>query len=146
MQSRFELFTLLISRLSKEIKKIKTKETEEYCLSSPHVIIIYFLHKYNGMTLKELCDACLEDKASVSRSLDALRKKGLINSQNNNHYKNKLSLNEQGCLVATKLCEKIDIFVEIASSGIAEEDRKVMYSCLNIIYQNLKNVSDKYED
>ena len=146
MQSRFELFTLLISGLSKEIKKIKTKETEEYCLSSPHVIIVYFLHKYNGMTLKELCDACLEDKASVSRSIDSLRKKGFINSQDNKHYKNKLSLTEQGSIVATKLCEKIDAFVEIASSGITEEERKVMYSCLNVIHQNLKNVSDKYED
>ena len=140
MQSRFELFTLLISKISREIKKIKTKEVEEYSLSGSHVTIIYFLKKYNRLTLKELSQACVEDKAGISRLVDSLKKKGLLQNSTDNGYKQKLMLNEKGELVANEICKKIDDIVELASKGISQENREIMYECLNTICKNLENM------
>jgi len=68
MEAKFLTFTLLISKLSREIRKIKTKEVLEYNLSSPHVTIIYLIYKNKGLTLKNVCDV-LEKIKPVSPAL-----------------------------------------------------------------------------
>jgi len=141
MEAKFLTFTLLISKLSREIRKIKTKEVLEYNLSSPHVTIIYLIYKNKGLTLKNVCDVTGEDKASISRSVEALRKKGLISQVDSNHYKNSINLSEQGLFVAKQISEKIDSVVALASNGISEHDRQIMYKCLNVISNNLDSFS-----
>ena len=74
MMERFETFTLLISQISRSIRKIKTEEMAEFKLKSPHVSCLYYLYKEKTLTAKELCDICDEDKAAISRSLLYLEK------------------------------------------------------------------------
>ena len=44
MEERFKTFTVLISKISRNIKKIKNQEMAEYGLRSVHVTCLYYLY------------------------------------------------------------------------------------------------------
>lgn len=148
MDGRFSAFTLLISSLSRHIRRIKTAEVAEYGLKSPHVSCLYYIHKAGKLTARELCDMCGEDKGAVSRSLEYLEKKGLIKTEviDGKKYKTPLVLTESGLKVANELSTKIDRALEKAGEGLKEEDRLIMYRSLEIINNNLKDVCKEYQD
>ena len=83
MKERFKTFTVLIAKISRGIRKIKTEEMAEFNLKSPHVSCLYYLFKSKTLTAKELCDVCDEDKAAVSRSIDFLESNNYITCKTN---------------------------------------------------------------
>ena len=70
MEKRFETFTVLINRISRNIRKIKNQEMAEFHLRSAHISCLYYLYASRGLTAAELCEKCEEDKATVSRALE----------------------------------------------------------------------------
>ena len=72
MQERFETFTVLINRISRDIRRIKNQEMAAYHLRSVHVSCLYYIYSLNGVTSAELCEHCEEDKATISRALEYL--------------------------------------------------------------------------
>lgn len=98
MEERFETFTVLITRISRSIKRIKADEMADFELKGPHVSCLYYLSQQDGMTAAELCERCDEDKAAISRSLDDLEKNGYITcaSGAGKRYKSPLRLTERG--------------------------------------------------
>ena len=84
MKERFETFTILINRISRNIRKIKNQEMAEYNLRSPHVSCLYYLYLSDGLTATELCERCEEDKATISRSLDYLETNGYLTCDSKN--------------------------------------------------------------
>lgn len=148
MQERFREFTVLMVRINRYIHKIKTEEMAEFDLKSPHVSCLYYLYKAGELTAKELCDVCAEDKAAVSRSVEYLEKKGLIScaSEAKKRYKAPLTLTEKGKEIAEKTQRKIDDALAVASAGLSEENRALMYECLSLISDNLQKICDGYEN
>ncbi len=146
MEDRFELFTTLMTKISRNIRRIKTKEMAEFDLKTPHTSCLYYLYKVGGMTAKELCDICDEDKAAISRSIDFLEKQEFIecDSKADKRYKSELYLTEKGKEVAQKVAKKVDYVVDKASEGLSEENRIILYKSLNLISENLKKFNDKY--
>ena len=63
MQERFETFTVLINRISRDIRRIKNQEMAVYHLRSAHVSCLYYIYSLDGVTSAELCEHCEEDKA-----------------------------------------------------------------------------------
>ena len=78
MQVRFETFTVLINRISRDIRRIKNQEMAAYHLRSVHVSCLYYIYSLNGVTSAELCEHCEEDKATISRALEYLESNGFI--------------------------------------------------------------------
>ena len=78
MQQRFEMFTVLINRISRDIRRIKNQEMAAYHLRSAHVSCLYYIYSLDGVTSAELCEHCEEDKATISRALDYLEGNGFI--------------------------------------------------------------------
>lgn len=148
MENRFETFTVLISKISRSIRRIKTGEMAEYNLKSPHVTCLYYLYKNRTLTATELCELGSEDKAATSRSLDYLEKEGFITCDSNlkKRYKNPLILTSKGEEVACAIAKKIDNVLTIASDGLSEENRKIFYESLSIISSNLENLCKNYMD
>ena len=64
MQERFETFTVLINRISRDIRKIKNQEMADYHLRSVHVSCLYYVYSLGSVTSAELCEHCEEDKRS----------------------------------------------------------------------------------
>lgn len=145
MDKRFDTFTALIQNISRLIRKIKTAEVAEYKLRSSHVCCLYYLYKNNGMTAKELCDACCEDKGAMSRSIDFLEKNGFLSCKtvSAKRYNSPLTLTEKGIVTAKGISEKVDTVLKSSSSGITENDLAVMYNALAKVEENLRSICGK---
>ena len=147
MQERFETFTVLINRISRNIRKIKNQEMAEYNLRSAHVSCLYYLYSSCGLTATELCERCEEDKATISRALDYLEKNGYLycETRNTRRYKSPLILTETGREVGKKIAEKIDGVLEAISGDLTNEERLAFYRSLSIISNSLDSVLKRGE-
>ena len=147
MQERFKSFTVLITKINRSIRRIKTEEMAEFDLKSPHVSCLYYLYKAQTLTAKELCDICEEDKAAVSRSIEYLETNGYVtcNSKMQKRYRTPLELTEKGREIGARIVERIDRILGAASEGLDEAERLVMYRSLALISENLQKLCDRYE-
>lgn len=143
MEERFETFTVLINRISRNIRKIKNQKMAEYNLRSAHVSCLYYLYTNQGATATDLCEKCEEDKATVSRALEYLEKNGFITCrpQNTKRYKSPLALTERGTEVGKRIAEIIDGVLNEIGLFMTEEERKAFYHALSKISEGLENFS-----
>lgn len=148
MEERFKTFTVLVSKVRRNIQRIKAEEMAEYDLKCPHVSCLYYLYKEGPMTAKELCDICDEDKAAVSRSVDQLEKRGYVEcpEDSKKRYRAKIKLTDEGKVIAGGVAKKVDMILDLAGEGISEEDRRIFYRSLQIISTNLEAICSKYDD
>ena len=147
MQERFETFTVLINRISRNIRKIKNQEMAEYNLRSAHISCLYYIYFLKGATATDLCERCEEDKATISRALDYLETNGFISRdvESAKRYKSPLMLTNKGLEVGKKIADKIDGVLETISGGLTEKERKEFYRCLSIVSESLDAVSKNGE-
>ena len=145
MQERFETFTVLINRISRNIRKIKNLEMTEYNLRSAHVSCLYYIYSLDKATATDLCERCEEDKATISRALDYLESDGYIirESENAKRYKSPIILTEKGKEVGGKIAEKINGVLDAISDGLTEEERIAFYRSLSIISDRLETISKR---
>lgn len=144
MTERFETFTVLLNKISRNVKKIKNQELAEYGLRSAHVSCIYYLYAANSLTATELCERCEEDKATISRALDVLEEKGFIvcQSQATKRYKSLWNLTEKGEKAGQKVFNAVERVLEEVSAGLSDDHRKMFYSYLRIVSDNLEKITD----
>ena len=138
MQEGFKAFTVMVRKINRDIKRLKTEIMAEFNLKCPHVSSFYYLYASGPMTAKELCEACQEDKGALSRSIDYLEKEGFIESIDKKKYKKPLVLTEKGRMIGKRLAEKIDALFLEASSDLSEEER-------TMLFEGLFKVSDRLE-
>ncbi len=116
-------------------------------LKSFYVSCLYYLYA-NGkpMTATELCEVCDEDKSYVSKSIDLLEKEGYVvcDSKTKKRYNCPISLTEKGNLIAKEVAKKIDDIVSFASQGLSEDNRRIFYSSLTLIANNLQKICSNY--
>lgn len=143
MAERFETFTVLINRISRNIRKIKNREMAEYDLRSAHISCLYYLYTGEHMTATDLCEKCEEDKATISRAVEFLEKNGYIicESRGAKRYRSELLLTEKGRMAGEKIAGKIADVLDEVSAGITDEERKMFYRSLQLISENLAKVS-----
>ena len=140
---RFETFTVLINRISRNIRKIKNREMEEYKLRSPHISCLYYLYTSENLTATDLCEKCEEYKATISRSLDYLEKNGylLCNSKSPKRYNSTFVLTDKGNDAGKKIASKIDLVLQEISTVLTEDERTEFYRSLNIISDSIERIS-----
>ena len=145
MQERFETFTVLINRISRNVKKIKNQEMAEYNLRSTHVSCLYYLYVHKGATATDLCERCEEDKATISRALDYLENNGYItrNPERTRRYNSPLALTDKGNEVGKKIADKVGSVLDAVSGVLTEEKRVDFYRSLSIISESLETVTKK---
>lgn len=142
MQQRFETFTTLINRISRNIRKIKNQEMAQYDLRSGHISCLYYLYTQQGLTATELCERCEEDKGTISRCIDYLESNGYLycQTQNAKRYKSPLYLTEKGLEAGQRISDKIHGVLDQISAGLTEEERLAFYRSLTIISDSLDAV------
>ena len=145
MRQRFETFTVLINKINRNIRKLKNQEMAEYGLRSTHVTCLYYLYSAQSLTATELCERCEEDKATISRALDFLEKKGFIEcrSRTAKRYKSPLYLTEKGKEAGKKVFDAVDRVLDQVDEGLTEEQRSVFYTYLTVISDNLEKITDR---
>ena len=147
MRERFETFTVLINRISRNIRRIKNQEMAEYHLRSAHVSCLYYIYSLKNATATDLCERCEEDKATVSRALEYLEETGYItrSAQSAKRYKSPLLLTEKGVEAGKKIADKIDGVLDAVSGGLTEEERVAFYRSLTVISESLDAISKNCE-
>ena len=148
MNQRYEVFTTLINRVNRNIRKIRNAGMAAYNLRSIHVSCLYPLYLSDGLTATELCERCEEDKATISRALDYLEKEGYLTCQSKTakRYKSPITLTDSGSLVSQKIADKIDGVLHDVSVCLSDEDRKDFYRFLTLISDNLDTIAKKFEE
>ena len=144
MKERFETFTVLINRISRNIRKIKNQEMAEYGLRSAHVSCLYYLYLSRQLTATELCERCEEDKATISRALEYLEINGFI-TRDVERYKSPILLTAKGFEAGKKIADKINGVLDRISVGLTEAERVAFYRSLSIISESLDVVSKNGE-
>lgn len=148
MTNRFEIFTVLINRINRNIRKIKNMEMSDYNLKSSHISCLYYLYISGGLTATQLCEKCEEDKATISRSLDYLEESGYISCQaeGGRKYKNPITLTDKGGNVGKEIASKINSVLTEISVALSEEERVNFYRSLNVISNYLEIIVKRNED
>lgn len=146
MQERFMNFTVLITRINRSIRRLKTEEMKKWGLKSHHVSCLYYLYKSESLTATELCDICGEDKASLSRAIEFLEDEGYIfcNSKSQKRYRSPLELTEKGSEAAKCISDKVDNVLKATADGVSDEERRIMYKALNSICLSLEKLEEEY--
>jgi len=144
MRKRFETFTVLINRISRNIRKIKNQEMAEYHLRSAHVSCLYYLYTNRGATATDLCERCEEDKATISRALDYLETNGFLTceTKSTKRYKSPLILTDKGNEVGKKIYDAVDRVLEEVGVGLTDEERETFYRYLIIVSNNLEKITN----
>lgn len=143
MQERFETFTVLINRISRDIRRIKNQEMASYHLRSAHVSCLYYIYSLDGVTSAELCEHCEEDKATISRALDYLEANGFVlrDSDRTKRYRSPLRLTERGQEAGKRIAEKIDTVLDTVSCTLTDEERAAFYRSLSAISRSLDAIA-----
>lgn len=139
MKRRFETFTALISKINRDIKKLKKLEMAEYGLRSAEISCLYFLYTGAAETVTDLAESIEEDKATVSRSLDSLERLGYVvcEADGAKRYNSAFTLTESGAALSKLIAEKIGLVLEDISLALSEEERESFYRSLGIISRRL---------
>ena len=144
MLKRFARFSLAISEIDRCWHKLAAEEMAKYELNSPHAVYLTTLYKFEeGITAAKLGELCCKNKADVSRMVAILEKKGLVTKETagGNVYRAKLLLTEEGKRAAEHVQQRAAVAVELAGSGMTDEEREVFYRCLERITTNLQTLS-----
>ena len=132
---RFETFSMLIAKINRNMRKLKAQEMQQFDLRSSHVQYIYHLYKEKALSLKQLSEICISDKAAVSRGI-------YVKQSDRRQYKLFFSLTEAGEEIGEKLSLRVDLVLKATSLGLSDEERRAFYNHLTIISENLQRIVD----
>ena len=145
MLNRFAKFSFSISEIDRCWHKLAVEEMSKYGLNSPHAVYLNTMYDANpeGITAAQLGELCGKNKADVSRMIAILEKKGLDQkvADGNNMYRAKVILTEEGRRAAEHVRKRAALAVELAGSGLSNEERETFYRALDLITENLQKLS-----
>ena len=147
MENRYQTFNTLIMNITRYMQKIKNKEMESLGLKGKHVQCLYELyHSKDGISLTEPGQLCGIDKAMISRIFMDLLEKNLvfIDSHKDKKYRNPIKLTNEGKRIANIIDQRIQELLQVASIGLTDDEREVLYQSLTKIVFNLENICKKY--
>lgn len=140
---RFERFSYVLFEISRYWHKLTAEEMAKYGLKGPHAVYLTALYRYeDGVTAPQLCELCGKDKSDVSRMTAIMEEKGLI-TREDNRYRGRLKLTEEGRRAADFVRERAALAVEIAGRDLSDEARQTLYEALGCIAANLRKLSDE---
>lgn len=145
MKSRFERFSYAVSEVSRYWHKIASDEMEKYGLRGSHAIYLVVMSRYDeGITATNLSEICGRDKADVSRAVAMMEKKGLAVKEgvNQSLYRARLKLTEEGKVAAEQVKARADVVVNLAGSGVSDEEREIFYTAFEKILDQLRLISE----
>lgn len=146
MIQRFQEFLSGITVCYKYIQRIKNAEMTEFGLKGIHVSCLFYLsHNPDGLTAAQLCSLCAEDKATISRTVSDLRKRGYIEEGTGKNYRAPLYLTDAGKQIARQMAPIIESWVGIGGLGMSEAQREAFYESLTLISSNLRTKLEQPE-
>ncbi len=139
---RFEHFTLSVFSITRYWNKIATEEMKPYGLRGAYALYLMMLSEHE-MTASRLAETTQRDKADVSRAIAAFQKKGIVEPYGSNRYRVPIRLTDKGRILVKQIQKKANNALKTAGQGLSEEMRQNMYTSLDTIADNLKEMYRK---
>lgn len=146
MIDRFEKFSSSISEIYRNWHKLASDVMEKHGLKGPHSVYLTTMCRYpNGITAVELAETTARDKADVSRAIAQFEKEKLVEkvAVNNNHYRARIKLTDEGRSIAEDIITKATTAVELGGKGLSDVDRNTFYDALELISTNLRILAEE---
>ncbi len=142
IDQRYRQFTTAVMGIAYSLQRIRGAALKDFQLSGQPINCIFYLDRFpEGLTPGEITRLAMEDKASISRSLNLLRERGFVDGsgQDGRKYKIRYVLTEKGKEAAAVLHRKIREAVEAGGRTLSAEERNIFYSALEEVNENLRN-------
>lgn len=146
MLNRFEQFSFVISGINRYIQKIERDEMVKYGCKGAFAQYLMAIQRHpEGLTAAQLSEICDKDKAAVSRMVSEMEEKGLVTrtGENGRLYKALIMLTDTGRSAADFVSRKARAAVSAVGSELSDEDRRVLYSALDLIAAKLHTLSEE---
>lgn len=144
MVHRYERFTAAVSGINRCVQKIEADEMEKHGLRGSHAQYLAALRRNEqGLTISQLSEMCMKDKAAVSRAVAEMEEKALVirETVGDNLYRAAVILTDKGKEIAEYVARRATSAVEHA--GLGEQEIEKFYSALDLIASNLKEICKK---
>lgn len=144
MVHRYEHFASAVSGINRCIQKIEADEMEKHGLRGSHAQYLAALRRYEqGLTVSQLSEMCMKDKAAVSRAVAEMEQKALIirETVGDNLYRASIVLTDKGREIAEYVAHRATSAVEHV--GLGEKEIEDFYRALDLIANNLREVCKK---
>lgn len=130
-------FTNMVKFLNQELKKANLD------FQHPQFSILMVLSKNDGISQSLLTDFVDRDKASVSRNLNSLEKKGYIIRRADGEKRKKIFLSEKAKEILPIIYEISRKDTETTLKGFSESKKKSVYDILTKMYGNIYSAIEK---
>lgn len=144
MIQRFERFLQSISEIEYSWHKIASDELAPFGLKGSYAAYLTALYRYpEGISSARLGELCRRDKSDVSRAVSELEKRGFVRREGGSvgQYRARLILTEAGLALSDTVGKKASLAVELAGTGLTEEQRIQFLEALDRITENLSKLS-----
>lgn len=146
MVTRYEQFSFTISCIYRQIQKIERAEMVKYGMRGAYAQYLVAMSRFpKGITAAQLCEVCDRDKAAISRAITDMEARGLVErrGEGESHYRAALLLTKKGRNLASVILKRAQTAVEVAGSGMSDEERVIFYASLDRIERNLQSISQQ---
>lgn len=141
MLNRFEQFSSLVFGIWRDIQKIERDEMVKYGYKGAYAQYLVVLRQHpEGLIVSRISEICDKDKAAVSRILSEMQENGLVcrDAAEENVYRGKLKLTEEGMRIAEHVCENAKLAVMAVGQEMTPEEREIFYNTLEKISSRLQ--------
>ena len=137
-----ELFDILIGKVSSAINRtfLRAFASEGIEITTEQWSVLACLWKTDGVTQQDLCNLTSKDKPSMTRLIDKLERRKLVNriSSINDRRINLIQLTEAGINLEVKATDIVQSIVTKTLSNISDEELNTSRNVLKKIMANLK--------
>ncbi|MGN0170004.1 MAG: MarR family winged helix-turn-helix transcriptional regulator [Lachnospiraceae bacterium] len=147
-QDHFNVFTVSVGKLYKQIQRLKSAGMKQYGLKGAHVSILHLLAgRTEGVSFQEICQICDLDRALVSRELGDLVHQGYIRKDSKDGvYHAKYYATPKAEEILPEFISIIEGVQRKADEGISEEELAVFYRVLEQLRKNLEDLDFNERD
>lgn len=141
LKEKFNQYSTILDRTARKVKQYAQLAftTNDFDLTVDQWIALKTIYETPNLTNKELAEACNKDQPTLTRIMDLIIKKGLV--QRVEHHNDRralmLQITDKGKEKVEEIAPKVADFRMQAWKNLTDEDFKHFTRILNTIYENL---------
>ena len=136
------VYFFLLERTIRRFRKFSQREMSKrgFDISGEQWIILKRAHEEPGISQKEIAKSTYKDPASVTRMLDLLEKRGLLERQDHGNDRRSYSiyLTNDGLAFVKNILPLAEEMRDFGLRDVSESEKQTFIKVLNKIYNNLE--------
>ena len=147
--TRFIHFTQMVDTTQKCIKRLELTFAPQFGVKGVHIFWLYELQQHpEGLTATELAHRRMVDRSLISREMDDLKRKGLVEAktEGGKNYNARLVLTTKGRAIARKIENAALSIQNQASADVTEDELMTFYATFEKIRGRLIGLAQNAND